>query len=228
MKKIILVFTALLMTINTCFAEQQLVLTDAVKYQKKIMETGFRILNSNQIEKRMTFFYSGEKTVNAGAYSSSKMIVVYKGLLPFFDDDNELAAILSHEIAHGMDFHKGLGRRWGMMFNPVKYEEKADKKAVDLMVNAGYNPVAIIVVLNKITDEPCWFERSKTHPVGSERLAYVYEYIYAKYPAYIADNDYKSNLYYQNFLLTSKEFRNTLKKKYEEKALTPVSNKTKK
>ena len=93
------------------------------------------------------------------------------------------------------------------------------------MVNAGYNPVAMIVVLNKICDEPSYFENGGTHPAGSERLAAVYEYIYAKYPAYLADNDYKNNLYYQNFLLTSKAAREQIRKKYNQSAVVPVSNK---
>ena len=37
-----------------------------------------------------------------------------------------------------------------MGLNSKKYEEKADKRAVDYMVKAGYNPVAYITVGNKI------------------------------------------------------------------------------
>ncbi len=228
MKKFILLAILLTFGINVVYAgEDQLNLDSEGKYQKQVMQVGFRILNANQIEKRMMFYYNNTKSVNAVCYSTRR-IDVYKGLLPFLDNDDELAGIMSHEIAHGLDFSEGLIRRWGMAFKPKKYEEKADKKAVDLMVNAGYNPVALIIALNKITDEPSWFEASSTHPIGSERLVYIYEYIYAKYPAYLVDNEFKNNLYYQNFLLNTKKQRELIRKKYSEKAYVPVDNKSKK
>ncbi|MEI3254514.1 MAG: hypothetical protein V8R83_04285 [Candidatus Gastranaerophilaceae bacterium] len=99
------------------------------------------------------------------------------------DSDDELAAVICHEIAHGLDAHKGLWRRLTMAGSSKSYEFKADKKGVDLMVNAGYNPIAMIVILNKITAEPSWFERYPSHPGGSERLLTIYSYIYSKYPS---------------------------------------------
>lgn len=227
MKKIVLCLFVFLFAANFCLADE-LRLDAEAKYQKKVMQTGFRILNANGIDKRITFSYNTSKEVNAVAYSRSKNVTVYKGLLPYIDDDNELAAVICHEIAHGLDFHAGFLRRLAMCWSSIKYEEKADKKGVDLMVNAGYNPVAMIIALNKISGEESWFERNSTHPVGSERLAYIYEYIYAKYPAYLVDNEYKNNIYYQNFLLTSKKQREEIRKKYADKYFTSVNNSNKK
>ncbi len=222
MKKFLLCLLMMCFSLNCCFADE-LRLDLESKYQKKVMQIGFRILNANGIDKRMVFSYVPEKKVNAGAFASSKNIVVYKGLLPYFDTDDELAAVLSHEIAHGLDYHAGFWRRMAMAMSSKKYEEKADKKGIDLMVNAGYNPVAMIIALNKIASEENWYERNATHPVGSDRLAYIYEYIYAKYPAYLADNEFRTNLYYQNFLLTSQKDREEIRKKYSHQ-YTPVSN----
>ncbi|MEI8376985.1 MAG: M48 family metallopeptidase [bacterium] len=190
------------------------------QYQKKVMEMGFGILNANRIEKRIIFRYQGNKIPNAYADSYEKSVIVLKGLMPYMDDDSELAGILSHEIAHNIDYYEGFWRCMAMAWSPQKYEEKADKKAVDYMVKAGYDPVAMIIVLNKI----CGQSGSSTHPVTLKRLAYIYEYIYQKYPAYLADNQYKTNLYYQNFLLTSKKER----EKIRDKNLINVSNKSKK
>ena len=82
------------------------------------------------------------------------------------------------------------------------------------MVTAGYNPVALIIVLNKISGEKkgisSWFS---THPAGSRRLVLIYEYIYKKYPGYLVDNDYRRNLYYQNFLLISKDDREKIRER---------------
>ncbi len=224
MKRIILCALALLFTVNCCFADELRIEREA-KYQKQIMNIGYRILNANQIDKRMTFFYSTSKDVNAVTSLRGKQIVVYKGILPLLDSDDEIAAILSHEIAHGVDAYKGLWRRITMAGASKSYEFKADKVGVDLMVNAGYNPVAMIITLNKICDEPNWFEASSSHPNGSERLISIYEYIYTKYPAYLIDNEYKNNLYYQNFLLTSKKQRQYIQKKYNASNVKNVNQK---
>ena len=47
----------------------------------------------------------------------------------------------------------------------------------------------------------------------------IYSYIYSKYPEYLVDNDYKNNLYYQNFLLTTKKQRAGIRERYKEKIL---------
>jgi len=216
MKKFFIVITVFLLSGTICFADELNLETEA-KYQKKVMEIGFKILNANRIEKRVTFHYITEKTPNAYAYSPSKAVVIHKGLLPYLDNEDELAGVIGHEIAHNMDFYEGYFRKVAMMFAPKKYEKKADTRAVDYLVKAGYNPVAMIIALNKITAEPTsWLITSNTHPAGSERLAYIYEYIFKKYPAYLVDNDYKKNIYYQNFLLTSKEDRQEIRKEFEE------------
>lgn len=228
MKKIVLFLAVFILSINTCLAEQQYDLQREAQHQKRVMEIGFRVLNANQIDKRMTFLYSSDKTVGAFSLAQAKMIVINKGILPLMDSDEELAAVICHEIVHGIDFHAGLWRRLTMGQSSIAYETKADKKAIDLMVTSGYNPVAMILILNKICEEPNWFERLGTHPTGIERLNYIYEYIYAKYPSYLADNEYKNNLYFQNYLLNSKQWRGYVKAKYQDSSTTPVNNKTKK
>ena len=49
----------------------------------------------------------------------------------------------------------------------------------------------------------------------------IAQWVYKKYPEYLVNNPYKTNIYYQNFLLTSKENR----AKFQEKVKT---NSTKK
>lgn len=85
------------------------------------------------------------------------------------------------------------------------------------MVNAGYNPVAMIVMMNKVMPQGR-YEFLSTHPLTSRRMAYVYEYIYTKYPQYLKNNKYQDNIYYQNFLLTSQDNRRKLQKKIESKS----------
>ena len=197
------------------------------QYQKSLMKIGYRILNANNIENRMTFYYSNKKDVKTELNKSYKTIAVYKGLLPFIDSDEELAALLSHEIARGLDTYAGFWRRTAMTLRKSKYEQRADRTAVDLMVKAGYNPVALIVILNKITAEPCFWDDLglRRYTVGSDRMLNIYSYIYEKYPVYLVDNDYKRNLYYQNFLLVTKKQRQQFREEYKNKNSQYVTNK---
>lgn len=221
MKKIILLFITMLMFSQFCLADELRLDKDA-PYQKKLMEIGFRILNANRVDKRITFYYKNDQDVNAKILSRSKKVYIYKGLIPFIDNDDEFAAIIAHEIAHGIELHEGLARRIAMKLRPIKYEQKADQTAVDLLVNSGYNPLGLIMILNKISGEPC-FASSRSN--GTKRLANIYEYIYKKYPAYLVYNDYKKNIYYQNFLLTSKPERAKIRQKYQQNKLLQVNKK---
>ncbi len=229
MKKLSLLISALLMFNLSAFAGcNEVVNADTInKAQNKIDSIGFKILNSNGIERRMTFNYDSSKTKNAYTAYSNREIVLYRGLYDRLKSDDEIAAVLSHEISHGIDGYNGPLRGYFSFFNnswllgSKKSEYKADKRAVDFMVNAGYNPVAMIVMMNKTLPQ-YRFDWHSTHPLTSRRMMEVYEYIYKKYPEFLANNEYKNNLYYQNFLLNSKENRAKFQKKIEQKSKAPV------
>lgn len=225
MKKILLMITVLLFT-NSISQAYDIDLTKDGQYQKKVMETGFKILNANRIEKRVVFNYTSSKKVNALAYSGDHSAVILQGILPYLEDDAELAGIISHEIAHNIDYYHGFFRTLAMHTIILKktYEVKADKKAVDYMVKSGYSPVAYIIAMNKVSGEINWLDSKLYYPKTSKRLATIYEYIYDKYPAYLVQNEYKENIYYQNFLLTSKDAREKIRAKH----IQNVSNNTKK
>ena len=95
---------------------------------------------------------------------------------------------------------------------PKKYELVFDKLAVDYMVKAGYNPLGLITFINKSCPQVRQ-DTFSTKNLTSKRLANIYERIYTKYPAYLANNEYLYNDYYQNFLLTSQENRKKLEEK---------------
>ena len=213
----VLLLTALfLFSINYCFADE-LRLDKDTKFQKDIMQTGFKILNSNNIKKRMTFYYVSENKPKTKINSRLKRVYVYKGMMPYIEDENDLAAIISVETARLLDLRSDFFRMFSVSFSPRKYEIKADKKAVDLMVKAGYDPVALINILNKTSKEEKWFEYNIFHHNGSERMKNIYQYIYEKYPVYLAENKYIETDYYQNFLRLTKNDRKKVSNIQEQK-----------
>lgn len=202
-------------------------LTKDGQMQDYISNIGFKILNANHIEKRMVFYYKPDaKSINACTKYRDRSIDFYRGAATYLNSEDEYAAILSHEISHGADYYDGILKGYFSSFSytlsPKKYENKADKRAVDYMVKAGYNPVAFIVVMNKIMSQER-YDIFSTHSLTSRRMMYVYEYIYNKYPEYLANNEYKNNVYYQNFLLTSR----TNRVKFQNKIENPNNKKIK-
>lgn len=193
----------------------ELILDNETVYQKRVMETGFRLLNANNIEKRITFYYIPENKVKA-VHKHKSMIYTYKGLLPFIENDDELAAVLSKEIALLLDERHNLFRLCTMGFSPLKYDKKSDKKAVDYMVHAGYNPIGLITIINKTVPEKGLIDIA--HYKGSERTVIVYRHIYEKYPQYLSKNIYLKNDAYQNFLHTTRPERRKIRTIQQERA----------
>ena len=219
MKRFILLITAILLfsTLNVLAKDSELLNSrEVAKQDNQISEIGFKILNANAIPYRTVFTYDTARTINAYSQFNNRKIVMYRGMYNRCDTEDELAAILAHEISHSVDSYQGPLRGSLFFVNymvaPRKYESKADKRAIDYMVNAGYHPVAMIVAMSKNFPQGR-YEVFSSHPLATRRMMEVYEYIYKKYPEYLVDNKYRKNIYYQNFLLTSKENR----EKFQEK-----------
>ena len=85
------------------------------------------------------------------------------------------------------------------------------------MVKAGYNPIALITFINKAFPQH-YQDVISNKNLTSKRLAVIYEYIYTKYPYYLANNEYFENPHYQNFLLNSAYNRKLLETKVKNKS----------
>lgn len=221
MKKILMILVLMVVSLP-CFAIENVGI-------KSVQETGFKILNANKIDKRVVFKYvynvkspyfvgysHSWKPERANLAYTDRTITVFGDTLALADSEDELSAILSQEIAQALDSYNGTFRGFFSStryeLDPKKYETKADLKAVDYMVNAGYNPVALIVMYNKSLGQTR-YEWCHYYPLTSKRMMKVYEYIHSKYPQYLADDKYKDNIYYINFLLTSKSDMQKFEKK---------------
>lgn len=189
--------------------------------QSRIDSVGVKLLNKNKIQKRIVFTYD-EKTkkniLSTDKALTKRQIIIYDGLYQSVQTDDELAAMLARQIAIAVKSYRGVWGGWidsaQVALSSKKFEVVADKRAVDYMVKAGYNPLALLVFINKT----CPQKRSDfigRHNLTSKRLAKIYEYITYKYPQYLSNNEYIENEYYQNFLLNSVENRSKLEEKIE-------------
>lgn len=185
--------------------------------QSRIDSVGVRLLNSNQIERRIVFSHSAKKRPKINDKTISKrQVICYDEYFQYTENDDEVAAILAREISKAV---KSFDGAWGGFIDaaqikmaPKKFEIFADKRAVDYMVNAGYNPLGLITYIHKAYPQRR-FDRFACSNLTSKRLAIIYEYIFVKYPQYLVNNTYLSNPAYQNFLLTSVDNRLKLEQK---------------
>ena len=226
MKKIFIVATAIAVSLlftalSSCvFAIDNVsgTIEKNMNIQNHITDIGLKILNANKIDSRVVFLYSPQKNkkIDIAPELLRRQVVVYDNSIQFVKNDDALAAFLSREICKTAESYSGMskGRVTSAQIKlaPKKYQIFFDKRAVDFMVNAGYNPIGLITFINKTYPQKRSDRISRSN-LTSKRLANIYEYIYVKYPYFIKNNPYFNDDSYQNFLLTSQDNRRKLAEK---------------
>lgn len=209
MKKSILLLALCLLLGSHAFAEDyNYIITDLTvdnfwaktgKAQEKVSMVTKKLIIKNQFNKRAPVIVTSNKEVNAVTNPLTRKIEIYSGLLGLIDNDDELAFIIGHEMAHAVESYQGPLKVLITLWNSKNYEYKSDLKSVDYMVKAGYDPISAIIILNKFGAEPVsdWGFLS-SHPKSSKRLLAMYKYIYKKYPQYLTSEKTK-DAYYLNF-----------------------------
>ena len=146
------------------------------------------------------------KEINAFAMPG-RHLVLHTGLIDFADNQEEIAGVIAHEIAHIESGHvvKKLGKEIGLSIlmnltlgdiggevvrnalstiTSTAYdrslEKEADLKAVDYMVAAKLNPTYLASFLEKLDKEsqtPEVLQWVSTHPDSKVRVRYINEKI---------------------------------------------------
>lgn len=190
---------------------------DSAASLKRVNTIGQKLLTANNLPTSITFKVSDDENINAYA-NIDKEIYVFRGLLNNVDNDDELAGVIAHELGHIVNAHcakqtlvntavasiqpnltsdnlnKSLqaAQQLSLLKMTRNDELEADRTAVDLMMKAGYNPLALISVLNKICGN--YFDLLQTHPSGEKRLMNIFDYANYNYPATVKAN-YKTDSY---------------------------------
>lgn len=212
-------FFVLLLSIFICFLfPLNAYAAKKVPMYVRVDTIGSNLMEKNNLHAKIKFKVKRTNKINAYA-NSKREIYVFSGLIKLCDNDDELAGIISHEIGHIVNKHiykmgavdtvvmtsievakivpvAALGaalvygvsrKKWSRMD-----EFEADVTGVDLMVGAGYNPLAMVSVLQKITKT--YKDFISTHPSGEKRTMYIYDYICYTYPQ-IAQKGYDSKAF---------------------------------
>lgn len=126
-----------------------------------------------------------EATNAVQAKADGLLVLVSAGMVRFADDDDELATVIAHELAHNILRHRarldaaaitrGLAQFFGRNARLTKItEEEADRLSVWLLVGAGYDPAAAgRFWTNYGKRHGGGIFQSPTHPTWRRRVALV-------------------------------------------------------
>ena len=202
MKKLLIVFSLMLFSLSYATDWN----SDAAL--KRVNTIGSKMLKANNVNYPIEFKVSSEEDINAYA-NIDKEIYVYKGLLEFVDNDEELAGVIGHEMGHIINGHcakqgvlntgiavvasvvvknetaNAVGQQLAQSKLSRTDEFEADISGVDLMSKAGYNPLAMVSLLNKISGD-AYIDILQTHPSGEKRILNAYNYIEYNYATSLA------------------------------------------
>ena len=197
MKKIILsLFTLTLLILPSTAATWTA--TDRVAPVSKI------IVEKNSLPAKLQFKVV-EDLVDNSKTSTTNIVQVSKTDLKYAGNDNEVAAVIAYELGQiingksGKDNIRAAAKAllaeklsgenivnttanseyWNSKTN-LRDQKEADMTAVDLMVKAGYNPLALVVVITKMPGTNLELVMGK--PANSERAMSAYNYLAYNYP----------------------------------------------
>lgn len=202
----------------------------------RVPTVGKKLLEKNSLPTTTTF-----KVVNGAAdnsnVSTTNIIYISSTDLTYAGNDNEVAAVVSTELGHIINGHYAKNKMRNIAKaaltsnlssdnvintaansdyvankNTLGDNKEADVTGVDMMIQAGYNPLAMVVVITKMPGSTLEILAGK--PSNSERAMNVYNYLTYNYPSKVkagyACNEYRAFLTYAEPIVAD---RNSNKKK---------------
>lgn len=204
----------------------------------RVPVVGKQLLVKNSLPAATTFKVVQGLADNSNV-ASANTIYISKDDLAYAGNDNEVAAVVSTELGHIINGHGAKNKLKKLAAealtsnlspdniittaansdylkskNNLKDNKEADITGVDMMIQAGYNPLAMVVVITKMPGST--FEILQGKPANSERAMNVYDYLTYNYPSKVKAgygcNEYRAFLAYADPIVTE---RNSSKRKLE-------------
>lgn len=217
MKKIIVsLFAALVMVLPA--SASKWVAADRVPV------VGKALLTKNSLPANATF-----KVVNGSVDNSNvattNVVYISSADLAYAGNDSEVAAVVANELGHIINGHYAKNKMKNIakaaltsnlsadniittasnsefMANKSSLSDnkEADITGADMMIQAGYNPLAMVVVITKMPGST--LETLAGKPANSERAMNVFDYLTYNYPSKVKAgygcNEYRAFLTYAN------------------------------
>lgn len=209
----------------------------AAKYDAagRVPTVGQALLTKSGIPATNVKFTVVSGTVDNSSYATNKVVNVSSDELSYAGNDNEVAAVVANELGHIISGHASKGKIVSLLtadqtavngnsttsalasnYKLSKEEKEADIVAANLMVSANYNPLAIIVVLTKMSGT--YWETLQGKPANADRAMSVFNYISYAYPSKIKAgygcNEYRNFLAYANPIVTERNANKKQLSKY--------------
>ncbi len=172
--------------------------------KNRVTTVGKQLLTKNAITAKLTFKVVDGTADNSTA-SSTKVVNISSDELQYAGNDSEVAAAISNELGHIICCHADKSRLLNYVLNgsgaqnavsssdtasagadylsskfSEKETEEADITGVNLMIKAGYNPLAMIVWITKQPGSA--LDIIKSQPNNFDRAMATYKYLYYAYP----------------------------------------------
>lgn len=168
----------------------------------RVPAIGQQLLTKNKINVKITF-----KVVEGYADNSesakNKIVNISTTDLQYAGNDNEVAAVVADELGHIICCHSDKKKVMNLLLSgksdsgttqtptlgedivnskiTQKENEEADVTAVNLMINAGYNPLALIVWVTKQPGST--LDILKSRPNNFDRAMVTFKYLSYAYPS---------------------------------------------
>lgn len=183
----------------------------------RVSAVGANLLTKNGITTKITFKVVNEAADNS-AVGTTKVVQISSTDLSFAGNDNEVAAVVANELGHIICNHTDKAKVRAMALNKLgvdttstvaslassqlsaKEQTEADLVGIDLMINASYNPLAMVVLITKYPGST--MDALRGRPCNADRAMEAFNYLTYSYPAKVksgyACNEYKNFLTYAN------------------------------
>lgn len=208
----------------------------------RVPTVGKQILSKNSLPSTTKFVVT-ETAVTNSTSNANNELYVQKTDLGYTGNDNEVAAVISQEIGAVINANASKKKfvsnvtsaiagnfvdtnleKSALIANELtlnnmseKDKMNADVTGVDLMIQAGYNPLAMIVVLGKMPGST--IDTLKSQPNNFKRTMYIYDYLSYNYPSKVKAGyncqEYKNFLAYIQPTIDERNSNKTKLAKFE-------------
>ena len=172
----------------------------------RVPTVGKQVLSKNGLPANTKFVVTDTEVVNSTSNANNELYI-NKTNLQYTGNDNEVAAVIAQEVGALVNANASRKKLVSNITSAIagsfvdtglettalaanelalnnmsdKDQQAADITGVDLMIQAGYNPLAMIVVLGKMPGST--LDLLKGQPNNFKRTMYIYDYLAYNYPS---------------------------------------------